>query len=214
VVNNEERLDGYTTKGEVTHLTFTVPAGRYSRYVSSDTRRQLLEAANRVILRDGAGKLTLDAIAKEAKISKGGLLYHFSNKKSLIEAMLEHQFAPFENALARDATSEPGSFTRAVIRNSIGVPGVETQQFEAALIVGLVEEPALLDVVRPRYKTWQDRLEQDGIDPAKATLIRLALDGLYLAELFQLGAPSLEVRQRLFDLMLELAEQEPILASQ
>lgn len=177
--------------------------------MSLDTRHQLLTAANRVILRDGASKLTLDAVAKEAKVSKGGLLYHFPNKKALIEGMLEHQFAPFENALARDDSDEPGSFTRAVIRNSVGLPGADTQQLEAALIVALAEEPALLDVVRPRYQTWQDRLEVDGIDPAKATLIRLALDGLYLADLFQLGAPNADLRQRLFDLMLELTHDKP-----
>ncbi len=182
--------------------------------MNSDTRHQLLEAANRVILRDGAGKLTLDAVAKEAKISKGGLLYHFPNKKSLIEAMLEHQFAPFENALALEATDEPGSFTRALIRNCMGVPGADTQQLEAALIVALAEDASLLlEVIQPRYRTWQDRLEKDGIDPAKATLVRLALDGLYLADLFQLGAPNADVRQRLFNLLLELTQHKPVASS-
>ena len=36
----------------------------------------------------GVAKLTLEAVAKEAGVSKGGLLYHFSNKEALIEGMI------------------------------------------------------------------------------------------------------------------------------
>ncbi|MDO8275460.1 MAG: TetR/AcrR family transcriptional regulator, partial [Serpentinimonas sp.] len=45
-----------------------------------DTRNALLEATNTVILRDGIAHLTLEAVAKEAGVSKGGLLYHFPSK--------------------------------------------------------------------------------------------------------------------------------------
>ena len=39
--------------------------------------------------RDGAQALTLDAVAAEAGVSKGGLLYHFKTKRELLDAMLE-----------------------------------------------------------------------------------------------------------------------------
>ena len=41
------------------------------------TRKSILEAASRVTAREGALNLTLEAVAKEAGVSKGGLLYHF-----------------------------------------------------------------------------------------------------------------------------------------
>ena len=44
---------------------------------ATDTRRRLLDAATAVVRRDGARALTLDAVAAEAGVSKGGLLYHF-----------------------------------------------------------------------------------------------------------------------------------------
>ena len=34
---------------------------------------------------------------------------------------------------------------------------------------------------------WQARLEDDGIDPTVATLVRLACDGLWLSDLFGLA---------------------------
>jgi AcrR family transcriptional regulator len=43
-------------------------------------RERILEAAYTVAERSGAAALTLDAVAAEAKVSKGGLLYHFPSK--------------------------------------------------------------------------------------------------------------------------------------
>ena len=51
-------------------------------------RDQLLDAAERVVRRDGVARLTLDAVAAEAGTSKGGLLYHFASRDALITAMV------------------------------------------------------------------------------------------------------------------------------
>ena len=57
---------------------------------------QLLDAAIDVIRRDGARALTLDAVAAEAGVSKGGLLYHFASKRALIDGLLERWLDDFE----------------------------------------------------------------------------------------------------------------------
>ena len=41
------------------------------------------------IRRDGAAALTLDAVAAEAGVSKGGVLYHFGSKRALIDGLLD-----------------------------------------------------------------------------------------------------------------------------
>ncbi|HRN83289.1 MAG TPA: helix-turn-helix domain-containing protein, partial [Hyphomicrobium sp.] len=43
-------------------------------------RHQLLDVAARLCLKNGLHGLTLDAVAKEAGVSKGGLLHHFPSK--------------------------------------------------------------------------------------------------------------------------------------
>ena len=43
--------------------------------------------------RDGVSAMTLEAVAREAGLSKGGLLYHFASKDELIAAMLQHHAA-------------------------------------------------------------------------------------------------------------------------
>ena len=44
---------------------------------SEHTRARIRVAAAKVIERDGAGHLTLEKVAAEADLSKGGLLYHY-----------------------------------------------------------------------------------------------------------------------------------------
>ena len=62
-------------------------------------RAQLLDAAVAVIRRDGAAALTLDAVAAEAGVSKGGVLYHFASKRALIDGLLSRWLDDFEAQL-------------------------------------------------------------------------------------------------------------------
>lgn len=63
-------------------------------------RDGLLDAAERVVLRDGATHLTLDAVAREAGVSKGGVLYAFETKDTLIDTMMRRVVADYERMVA------------------------------------------------------------------------------------------------------------------
>lgn len=52
-------------------------------------REKLLDAAEDIVLQQGATALTIDAVAKTMGISKGGVQYCFGNKDALIDAMFE-----------------------------------------------------------------------------------------------------------------------------
>jgi AcrR family transcriptional regulator len=69
---------------------------------SSSTRDRILDAAQDLICTGGIGGFTLDAIARLAGISKGGLLYHFSSKDSLISGLHQRLAQHLEGRL-RDA---------------------------------------------------------------------------------------------------------------
>ena len=47
-------------------------------------QEQVLDAAQRVVARDGAARLTLDAVAEEAGISKASVIYDYKSKQALI----------------------------------------------------------------------------------------------------------------------------------
>jgi AcrR family transcriptional regulator len=54
-----------------------------------DTRNAILNTAQGLIETEGLNALTLERVARDAGLSKGGLLYHFSSKEQLIEACVE-----------------------------------------------------------------------------------------------------------------------------
>ncbi|MGR3618427.1 MAG: TetR/AcrR family transcriptional regulator [Roseovarius sp.] len=56
---------------------------------ASISRDTLLDATEAVVLEMGATRLTFDAVAERAGVSKGGLLYSFPTKEALMEGMEE-----------------------------------------------------------------------------------------------------------------------------
>ena len=65
--------------------------------------------------------------------------------------------------------------------------------------------PELLEPVRARYRQWQSEAEQDGLEPGLGTLLRLAMDGLWLADLLDLAPPGAQERQALAALVGRLS---------
>lgn len=56
---------------------------------SEDKKKSILNAAADIVKEEGVAKLTLEAVAKKAGLSKGGLLYHYSSKEALIKGMVQ-----------------------------------------------------------------------------------------------------------------------------
>lgn len=157
----------------------------------SDTREVLLRAASQVVIDKGVEALTLDAVAQQAGVSKGGLLYHFPNKDALMGGMVEHLIQDFEAVLQTefdqdDAPGTPGQWVRAYIRATL-----RFSKQSLALIARLssiaADSPNLLEAAKVYDQQWRQRVETSGIDPTKATIILLAADGLWLSEVFQVG---------------------------
>src|SRR6185436_3441781 len=90
---------------------------------SQRTVSVILEAAERVIVRSGVEKATIDEVAREAGVSKGGVLHHFPSKEAIIVGLVGMLVTKFEaEVLALQALDpEPnGSFTRAFLHSVTG----------------------------------------------------------------------------------------------
>jgi AcrR family transcriptional regulator len=169
-----------------------------------DTRKRLLDAAAVVVRREGAGALTLDAVAAEAGVSKGGLLYHFKTKRDLLDAMLEGWVEEFAAEIA--AADEGKGFAHGYVKASdMSAWATAERATEFGLLAAMVDEPAMLEGVRARYAGWQEQLAAQAADPVDATVARLAADGLWLNDLLGLAPPAGELRERVMARMLELA---------
>jgi AcrR family transcriptional regulator len=161
------------------------------------TKDRLLDAAAAVVARDGPQALTLDAVAAQAGVSKGGLLYHFKSKRELLDALVGRWLDEFQD----DIDAAPDGFVKGYVRASDGAKAEES-----GLLAALVADPAVLAVVRDRYATWQDRVVTEGGDPVEATVARLAADGLWFADLLGIAPPHGELRERVLARLLELSD--------
>jgi AcrR family transcriptional regulator len=159
----------------------------------ASTRDRILDAAEGIVIRDGVARLTLADAAAAAGLSKGGVLYHFGTRDALVSAMVERLVAAFDADLASECDAEgdsevDGRYTRAYIRatvRSARTPEeIRRERAGAAILAAMAAEPQLLAPLREAFDRWQQRLVDDGIDPVRATVARLAADGLWLAELF------------------------------
>ena len=190
----------------------TIPSGRYSCCMTTIavTRRHILDAANRIIRRDGVARLTIEAVAKEAALSKGGVLYHFPSKDALVEGLISFFIEGFTNDLTQALAIEeasPGKWTRANIRASSASISEEVPA-EAAAITGLIAaiatNPQLLNPLREQYDVWQKQAENDGLPSTLATILRLAVDGLWLADMLGFAPPTGKFREEVIATLLNM----------
>lgn len=174
------------------------------------TRKALLRAASEVVRAEGVSGLSLEAVARKAGVSKGGLLYHFSTKDALLTAMvtdlLERFEVELEQELRRDEEPGPGRWLRAFVRATFATPPPDFD-LTAGILAAAATDPLLLAPFRGAFKRWQQLAESDGLDPALATLIRLAADGLWFADLLDVAPPTGLLRTRVLDTLLQLTHK-------
>lgn len=179
-----------------------------------DTRSQLLDAAEAIVAQEGARNLTLDAVAARSGISKGGLLYHFRSKEDLAAAMIERSIAWFDDALVEagaDDNGDRGRFTRAYIKASLGMTPLTGAGFDnlcSAITTALLSFPDRLGPVQDQGVRTQRGVEKDGIDPVLATIIRLAVDGLWLSENFNLMSFDRDMKAKVAARLLQWTRHE------
>lgn len=168
------------------------------------TPERIRRAAAELIRQEGAGNLTLAAVAKTAGISKGGLLYHYPNKRALLQGLLEHLLATREGVTAQLEVGQPSNLTptaasaaavvNAVIDADFDLPADERVMAQA-LLAASSEDPTLLAPAKAHLKDLFATLASSP-SATEAQSILLASQGLQLLEMLGLLSLSEVDRQR------------------
>jgi AcrR family transcriptional regulator len=160
-------------------------------------RMAVLDAAERVVARDGATRLTLDAVAAEAGIAKASVLYDYKTKQALIKAVIEHRMATEVNRL-RSFIDREGDKPDAAILGLITAVEKESSDLNRNvaldLAVALNQHDDLRDSIRENFGAFFDGVETTSARPRQAKVAFLALEGLKLIESF--GFYEWEQRER------------------
>ena len=158
-----------------------------------DARTRILDAAEAIVRKGGVSALTLEAAARAAGVSKGGLLYHFASKEALLSGLLtrlaDFVAADFEAGVAAQAPG-PGQVARAMVEWAVGMPQAESEdrcdRAAAVFLAAFHHDPALLDPMRRVIARMRERVAADGLPPGHGAAILAAGDGLFMARIFGL----------------------------
>ncbi|GAB4201408.1 MAG: TetR family transcriptional regulator [Roseiflexaceae bacterium] len=174
------------------------------------TRVRLLQAAVEAMQLSGPTSLTLDQVARQAGVSKGGLLHHFPSKEALLEAVVRRLFTDFAAAVEARLAQEPpgpGRLLRAYIHANLDDTQDLTLELAAPLLAAMIDQPALAALIREDALAWQARLANDGLPPARAVAIRMAADAYWTDRLIGV-APRGEALAALRDELLALTQAD------
>jgi AcrR family transcriptional regulator len=146
---------------------------------------QILNAAEFVVARDGAARLTLEAVADRAGVSKASVIYDFKSKQALIEAVIRRAVRN-DNAFNDGVTQGLGNITSSVIRGRIAAAAEPfPDEFRAValnLCAALAQDAQLRTAIQANQAAVIDRIMKTSANPRGALLAYLALEGLKLLE--------------------------------
>ncbi|TKT76123.1 TetR/AcrR family transcriptional regulator [Aquamicrobium sp. LC103] len=146
---------------------------------------EILDAAEAVVLRDGAAKLTLDAVALEAGISKASVIYDYKTKQALIKAVIERR-ASAERDRLKLIIEALGCVQNACILGHIkaaaSVISDETRSVGVNLCSALSQDTELTSGFQELCRQDIETILETSENPRSALLAFLAVEGLKLLE--------------------------------
>lgn len=185
-------------------------ANAYQRKKQPELVRQaLVDSAARLAAQLGPARLTVQAVAQAAGVTKGGLFHHFPTKKALLDAVYQNLLAQLDaqiaHHLAQDTTAH-GRFTRAYVAAILGARHSSMGEQWMALSLAMATEPA-------QQHMWADWLSarlahhRDTDSHPQLEVVRLAADGAWLILMSPTEAALLPNPQRLHQQLRALTLQ-------
>ncbi len=174
----------------------------------SDRRQQILQAAALVVEGAGARHLTIDAVARQAGVSKGGVLYHFPSKRALLEGMLDRLLEQIELSTRALREQHPHAANPALVARVLAERNQSAGEraMTRSILAAAAEDPELLAGARAAVSSAFDEAGSGTEPAALGWVVLLATEGLRFLEMLDLLPLSDAQRQQVHRQLLRLAE--------
>lgn len=182
------------------------------------SRDMIMDAATAVAKRDGASRLTIDAVAREVGLSKTGLLYSFPSKEALLTALLVRVIDRMNGLSSPDAgpggccdtSGDAPTDRQSQLRHDLEIFRYflrEDPDLRRAILIAGAQNPDLLDPFREFLSSKLDRACRQARDPVMAMVLIAAMDGLMFQHLLNLPPAEPEVREKILQRIEEMLTQ-------
>ncbi|GAB6843583.1 AcrR family transcriptional regulator [Methylorubrum rhodinum] len=148
-----------------------------------DRAQTILDAAGAVLRRGGGRALTIDAVAAQAGLSKGGVLHHYASKDALILALVARKLEELRagiSACEAEAGPQPGpaGLGLAMVAH-LREAYCEDDDFSRALLIAAAENPEALAGYRAFVAERLERLAS-AEPPGAGAMLFFAILGLVM----------------------------------
>lgn len=174
-------------------------------------RAATMAAIEAVILREGVAGLSIDAVAREAGISKSSVVYDFRNKAGLLAAFTRKRMDAYRHEMEnlRNAMDGPDRWLRAVIGQARQGLSDEDTSVAMKLAAAAHVSEECNNVMRQQLLSCLCDAIEDAGDERRSRLAFVALHGLKCLEYFGFHRFDDETRQQLLDDILALIGSTP-----
>ncbi|MBF4560653.1 TetR/AcrR family transcriptional regulator [Microbacterium sp. VKM Ac-2870] len=170
-------------------------------------REKVLDAFEAILVDEGERAATMDATARAAGVSKGGLLYHFASKEILEAGLIERLQTLVDADVVAMSSAADGPISY-YLRSSV----MENEPIDRVILAtsrlaqgGNVHASEALREVRVK---WADALRPYAPDGAALDLVMLVGDGLYFNNALSGGSiPGPVPRGAALDALVDLVER-------
>ena len=177
-----------------------------------NSRDKIVAAAVDLAKEVGPGRVSLDAVAHRAGVSKGGLLYNFPSKKKLLEAIVSYHLDKFESALTQrtEVNREKQDSVIAACVDLYEMDRKEGLPPASGFLAALVENPDLLLPVREFSRRLIDKIRSNASDQSAALVAFMALEGLRCLPLLDLDVLTEEERKLVVEKLHDIVSRNEL----
>ena len=173
-------------------------------------RDKVLDAAEALVIAEGASALSFDAVAKAAGITKGGVQYAFGTRDNLIRSMIARWEEAFDADVVRRTGPDPSA--QALIRGHLAAmrdAEAADHSRAAVAVTALLQHPDQLAETRDWYAARFGKLDLSKQDDRRLATTFLAAEGAFLLKAFGLLSLPDAQWKALFDDMLSATATGP-----
>lgn len=142
----------------------------------------VLDAFEELLAVDGERAATVDATARRAGVSKGGLLYHFASKDALCAALVERLRVLVDEDIEAITTASEG-VVEYYIRTSVPTDHAMDRTVLAVARLAQAGDAAAAASLHEMRERWAQAVRPHVRDEAALALVLLVSDGMYFNSL-------------------------------